>query len=382
MNYRKLGRTGISVSEVGMGCEGFLEKSDETVKQFLDIMEAGGANCIDLYSPDPLMRSAVGKALKGRREKFVLQGHLCTTWKDNQYKRTRKMDEVKAGFEDLLGRLDTDYLDIGMIHYVDSLSEWESIKNGPVMEYAIELKKAGSIKAIGLSSHNPEASLAAVHTGLVDVLMFSVNPCYDLQPADENLELLWAEKSYEKPLVNMDPLRKELYETCQRLGVGITVMKAFGGGDLLNDQLSPAGKSLTLYQCLHYALTRPGVASVMSGARSPKELKVSLAYESASDKEKDYAKAFAAFPKISWKGHCMYCGHCAPCPKGIDVASVTKFLNLSRTQGEIPETVREHYAVLSHTASECVRCGVCETRCPFQVPVMENMKEATSLFGK
>ena len=382
MNYRKLGRTGISVSEVGMGCEGFLEKSDETVKQFLDIMEAGGANCIDLYSPDPLMRSAVGKALKGRREKFVLQGHLCTTWNDNQYKRTRKMDEVKAGFEDLLGRLDTDYLDIGMIHYVDSLSEWESIKNGPVMEYAIELKKAGSIKAIGLSSHNPEASLAAVHTGLVDVLMFSVNPCYDLQPADEDLELLWAEKSYEKPLVNMNPLRRELYETCQRLGVGITVMKAFGGGDLLNDQLSPAGKSLTLYQCLHYALTRPGVASVMSGARSPKELKVSLSYENASDKEKDYAKAFAAFPKISWKGHCMYCGHCAPCPKGIDVASVTKFLNLSRAQGEIPETVREHYAVLSHTASECVRCGVCETRCPFQVPVMENMKEAASLFGK
>ncbi|MCI9486575.1 MAG: aldo/keto reductase [Lachnospiraceae bacterium] len=382
MNYRTLGRTGIEVGEIGMGCEGFLEKSDETVKQLIDAMEEAGANCIDLYSPNPDMRSALGKALSGRREKFVLEGHLCTIWKDGQYKRTRDIAEVKEGFEDQLKRLGTDYLDIGMIHYVDSVSEWESVKNGPVMEYALELKKAGTIKAIGLSSHNPEASLAAIHTGLIDVLLFSINPCYDLQPANENLELLWDEKSYEKPLVNMEPLRQELYETCQRLGVGITVMKAFGGGDLLSGELSPAGKALTPYQCLHYALSRPGVACVMSGARSLEDLKGSLAYEDVSDEEKDYAEAFASFPKISWKGHCMYCGHCAPCPKGIDVASVTKFLNLARAQGELPETVREHYAVLPHTASECVQCGACEKRCPFQVPVIKNMEEAAKLFGK
>ena len=365
-----------------MGCEGFLEKSDETVKQFIDLMEEAGANCIDLYSPNPDMRSALGKALAGRREKFVLQGHLCTVWKNGQHERSRDMADVKKGFEDLLERLGTRHLDIGMIHYIDSLSEWESVKNGPVMEYALELKKAGTITAIGLSSHNPEASLAAVRTGLIDVLLFSINPCYDLQPANENLELLWDEKSYEKPLVNMEPLRQELYETCQRLGVGITVMKAFGGGDLLSEELSPAGKALTPYQCLHYALSRPGVACVMAGARSPEDLKQSLAYEDASDEERDYAEAFASFPKISWKGHCMYCGHCAPCPKGIDVASVTKFLNLCRAQGEIPETVREHYAVLSHTASECVQCGACEKRCPFQVPVIKNMEEAAKVFGK
>ncbi|MFQ8898834.1 MAG: hypothetical protein ACLR71_12030 [[Clostridium] scindens] len=97
-----------------------------------------------------------------------------------------------------------------------------------------------------------------MESSLIDVLMFSINPCYDLQPASEDIETLWDEKSYEKPLVNMDKERQELYETCQRLGVGITVMKAFGGGDLLSSELSPAGKELTPYQCLHYALTRPG----------------------------------------------------------------------------------------------------------------------------
>lgn len=382
MRYRELGKTGLKVGEISMGCEGFVGKSYDEVKEFVDLMEEGGVNCLDLYAPNPDMRSYLGRALQGRRDRFVLQAHLCTIWKDGQYKRTRKISEVKEGFEDQLRRLQTDHVEIGMIHYVDSLRDWEGVLDGEVMKYALELRENGVIGCIGMSSHNPEAALAAVNSGLIDVLMFSVNPCYDLQPASENVEELWAEKNYDKPLVNMDPKRQALYEICQQKGVGITVMKAFGGGDLLNAELSPAGKALSTYQCLHYALTRPAVATVMSGARTLEELKISMAYEDASEEERDYAAAFAAFPKISWRGHCMYCGHCAPCPKGIDVASVTKFLNLSMAQGEVPETVREHYGLLEHTAGECVECKACEQRCPFEVPVMENMKKAAGVFGK
>ena len=119
----------------------------------------------------------------------------------------------------------------------------------------------------------------------------------------------------------------------------------------------------------------------MAGARTVEELVQCAAYEQAPDYEKDYADAFAAMPKISWKGHCMYCGHCAPCPQGIDVAAVTKLLNLVRAQGEVPETVREHYAVLPHKAGECVRCGACESRCPFGVAAVENMGKAAEIFG-
>lgn len=282
----------------------------------------------------------------------------------------------------MLELFQTDYIDVGMIHYVDSMEDWEQIVGGPVLEYVLELKKNGVVRHIGMSSHNPEVALAAVKSGYIEVLMFSVNPCYDLQPAGEDVEELWNGKNYEQPLINMDSERQELYETCQRLGVGITVMKAFGGGDLLDEKLSPAGKALTPVQCLHYALTRPGVASVMAGAHSVEQLKASVAYEDASEEEKDYALAFASFPNISWKGHCMYCSHCAPCPKQIDVASVTKFLNLAKAQKEMPETVQNHYELLAHHGGECISCGACESRCPFEVPVMENMRQAKELFGK
>ena len=381
MEYRELGRTGIKVSVIALGCEGFVANEGALTEQLLNAAEQGGINCIDLYAPQPEMRSRLGKWLRGRRGKFVLQAHLCTVWQEGQYKRTREIGEVKASFEDLLTRLATDYIDIGMIHYVDSLEDWEAVAGGPVMAYAREMQAQGKIRYIGLSSHNPAAAMQAVQSGLIDVLMFSVNPCYDLQPANEDCYALWDGKNYDRQLVNMDPEREALYETCSRLGVAITVMKAFGGGDLLDEELSPAGKALTVNQCLHYALTRPGVAAVMSGAHNVDELGKCLEYTTAADVEKDYAAAFAALPKISWEGHCMYCGHCAPCPQGIDVAAVTKFLNLTKAQNSVPETVREHYAALRHHAGECVKCGACEKRCPFKVTVIQNMQEAVKVFG-
>lgn len=172
---------------------------------------------------------------------------------------------MKYAFAAMLQNLNTPYVDIGMIHYVDTLNTWREIAQGPVMEYALELKKQGKIRHMGVSSHNPDAALEAVNSGLIEVLMFSVNPCYDLLPGDENCETLWAEDSYAKELRNMDPQRARLYEACQSRGVGITVMKAFGGGGLLSEY-SPAGKAMTVNQCIHYALTRHADDCIECGA--------------------------------------------------------------------------------------------------------------------
>ncbi len=381
MQYRELGNTGLQASVIGLGCEGLSQENYAMAQKMLDAAETLGINYFDLYASDPDLRRAVGRAIRGRREKFLIQAHLCSVWKNGQYLRTRDLGEVKQAFEDLLALLQTDYIDVGMIHYCDAMADWEQIVQNGILDYARELKAQGRIRHIGLSSHNPLVAERAVVEGGIEVLMFSVNPCYDLQPANEDCNALWADEAYAGELTNMDPDRQRLYETCQRLGVGITVMKCFGGGDLLDEKLSPAGAALTVNQCIHYALSRPAVSVVLPGARTLDELYQSAAYCDASDAQKDYAAAFAAFPKINWQGHCMYCSHCAPCPKQIDVATVTKFLHLAKAQDTLPETVREHYAALEKHAGDCIRCGVCETRCPFGVDVRKNMAAAREVFG-
>jgi aryl-alcohol dehydrogenase-like predicted oxidoreductase len=185
MIYRELGNTGIKVSEIALGCEGFLGRDEKFTEDMFKIAFEHGINCMDLYSPDPDMHRRVGNAIRSRRSEFVLQAHLCSMWEDGQYKATRDIDEVKYAFETMLKNLGTDYIDIGMIHYVDSVDTWREIVEGEVMKYALELKAQGRIKVIGLSSHNPIVALEAVKSGLVQVLMFSVNPCYDLLPGDE-----------------------------------------------------------------------------------------------------------------------------------------------------------------------------------------------------
>lgn len=381
MLYRKLGRTNIMVSEIALGCEGLAKKSDQEVKEFVDQAMEQGINFIDFYSPNSDMRTKFGKAIANSRDKWIIEGHLCSYWKNDQYLRTRKIDEVKAGFEDMLQRFQTDYIDIGMIHYIDQQKDFETVFNGPIIKYALELKEKGVIRHIGISSHNPLIAIEAVKTGLVDVILFSINPCYDLLPPSENVNDLWDDEKYKQPLFNIDPVRQNLYELCQKEGVAITVMKAFGGGDLLDEKLSPFKVALTPLQCIHYCLTRPGVVSVMAGCHNCEELMTNLAYESADTKDKDFAEVLANVPKHSFKGNCVYCGHCAPCVKGINVAEVNKYTDLCKAQNEVPETVREHYKTLKHHASECIACGLCEKNCPFEVEIIKKMQEAVKIFG-
>ena len=381
MQYRTLGRTGLQVSVIALGCEGFTGKTEAQVREDMDFAIGEGVNFIDMYTSNPDVRRNIGTALKGRREAFVIQGHLCTVWENDQYLRTRDMSKAVPAFNDLLEQMQTDYIDIGMIHYVDAMDDYDTVFNGSIIEFAQRLKAEGRIRHIGMSSHNPTVALKAVESGIIDVLMFSINPAYDLQPANEDVNVFWDENAWQQTLTNIDPDRERLYSLCEQRGVGIDVMKAYGGGDLLSEERSPFGKALTAVQCIDYALSRPGVASVMAGCRTIGELQQALDWLTASPEERDYTKVMQGVERFSWRGHCMYCGHCAPCSAGIDIASVNKFNNLCEAQGEVPETVREHYRVLKHHAEECIECGLCEERCPFGVDIIEGMHKATEKFG-
>lgn len=382
MRYRVLKRCDdLKVSEIALGCEGLAKMTGEGIKRMIDRAMELGINFVDLCLPNPDLRDGMGMAIAGRREKICLQGHIGSVWEEGQYLRTRDIDKVKKGFEDQLARLKTEYLDVGMIHYVDSEKDFEEIFSGEFIGYCKRLKTEGKIRCLGMSSHNPQIARKAVDTGLIDVLMFSVNPAYDMQPPSEDCEALWNPENYKNGTNGIDPERKALYELCEREGIAIDVMKAFGGGDMLDEKLSPFGVAFNTYQCVDYCLTRPGVAAVMAGCRSIEEMERLVRYYDVPREEKDYSVIMARVEKFNLKGNCMYCGHCAPCTVGIDVAAVNKYLNLAMAQGEVAETVADHYKLLGHHASECIACGNCEGNCPFGVGVIEKMQKAEEIFG-
>ena len=381
MRYRELGKTGLKVSEIGLGAEWLERHNESEVKEIIDACESFGINILDCWMSNPEVRTNIGKAIAGKRDHWIIQGHFGSTWQNGQYVRTRDMDKVKEAFSDLLTRLQTDYIDLGMIHFVDEEDEFRRIIDGEFYAYVKEQKDKGVIRHIGMSTHNPRVAKLAALSGKIEMILFSVNAAFDLLPASENLDDYFEDKTYEGELSGIDPERAELYRICEREGVGITVMKGFAGGRLFDASASPFGVALTPVQCIHYALTRPAVASILCGYDSVEHVRQAAAYETASEEEKNYASVIAGAPRHSYKGQCTYCGHCAPCPSGIDIAMVNKLLDLALMQEEVPASLKEHYKGLSANAGDCMSCGSCEQRCPFDVKVIERMEKARELFG-
>ena len=383
MEYRILGRTGIKVSAIGIGGEGFENKNYEDCEVIIDCAISEGINFIDIYNSNPQVRSNVGKALsKYPRSSFVIEGHLGSTWDKGQYRRTRNLNEVVSSYEDFLTRMKLDYVDVGMIHYVDDQKDFDNIFNGEIIKYAKELKEKGIIKSLGISTHNTDIALRAVETGIIDVILFSINAAYDMLPASEDVNILFEKNTFKnRTYEGIDPKRDKLYQTCENRGVALTVMKGYAAGVLLSDKESPFEKALTPVQCLHYCLTRPAVASIMVGVDNSSQILAATAYVTSSNKEKDYSEVIANAPRSSFSGHCMYCGHCAPCSKKIDISSVNKYLDLSLIQDDVPETLKNHYELLEHHASDCIECGACVKNCPFGVDIINKMKQAVKLFG-
>ena len=382
MHYQKLGRTGIKVSEIGIGGEGFENQSYSLCETIIDCAMKNGINFFDIYNSNPDVRNNLGKALsRYARDSFVIEGHLCSMWEDGQYRRTRNIGEVIAAYEDLLTRMQLDYVDVGMIHYVDDERDFDSIFQGEIIEYAKKLKTEGVVRCLGISTHNPDIAMKAVESRLIDVILFSINAAYDMLPASEDVDILFEQNTFtDRTYEGINSRRNLLYQTCQNAGVALTVMKGYAAGILLDGAQSPFGNAMTPVQCLHYCLTRPAVASVMVGVSNPDEILAALAYTTADYAQKDYSTILANAPKRAFHGHCMYCGHCAPCPEKIDIAAVNKYLDLALIQNSVPETLRNHYGLLKHHADECIACGQCMENCPFGVDVISKMYQAAAMF--
>ena len=227
MNYRKLGKTGLMVSEIGFGGEWLERHGEEYSVEMMKYAHSLGINIVDCWMPDPKSRDIIGRAIAEDRAGWYVQGHIGSTYQNGQYTRTRDAAQCRIAFEDLLKRLGTDYIDLGMIHYVDRDSDWETVSRyGPYYAYVLSLKEQGKIRHIGLSTHNPDIAIRAAESGLVEMILFSVNPAFDMMPPTDRIEDYF-EGRYSDDMNGVDPARVRMYKICEQRGVGITCMKPF-----------------------------------------------------------------------------------------------------------------------------------------------------------
>ena len=361
MEYRKLPHGFEEISVIGMGTSSLGQSGDSEIDATIHMALEAGINYFDLASGDSSPFSAFGRSVGSDRNRIFYQIHFGADYTSGKYGWTLDLDEIKRSIEWQLEKLRTDYIDFGFIHCIDELEDLKKAQD--TIEYILSLKKSGTVRHIGLSSHTPEVAEKVLDMGILDMLMFSINPAYDYSHGEYAIGAL--------------DQRSALYRRCESLGVGISVMKAFSAGQLLDASVSPFKISLTEYQCIQYALDKPGVITVLPGVRSREDLKKVLGYLNASPEQRDYSVLGSIAPKDA-KGICVYCNHCQPCPMGLDVGLINKYYDLTLA-GDL--LARDHYMNMSKRASDCVSCGHCDSRCPFHVEQSSRMTEIAEFFG-
>ena len=364
MKYRANRKTGDRISEIGIGSSYMFEAGmEEAVKALRKAVE-GGINYFDLAAGHGESFPIYGEALHEYRDRIYYQIHFGADYTKGDYGWSLDLDTIKNSVEWMLKQLRTDYIDYGFIHGQDELNDWETFKRNGIYDYILQLKEKGIVRHIGLSSHTPKVINRILDEADVDMLMFSINPGYDYGQGE------YAYGEVEE--------REKIYRRCEKDGIGISVMKPFSGGQLLDEKTSPFSKAMSIYQCLKYVLDKPGVLVALPGAKSVKEVEALLEYYNRKDEELDYS-IISSFAKIRTSGRCVYCNHCKPCPMGIDIGLVNKYYDLALAGDEM---AIQHYKTLEVNASDCIGCGHCDSRCPFSVHQSDRMQQIREYMEK
>lgn len=363
MEYRKLPHGGENISILGLGTSSIQQAGEREIEETVVLALENGINYFDMASAEAKPFAAYGRAMRGSRDKIYYQIHFGADYETGTYGWTVNLDKIRRSVDWQLRMLQTDYIDFGFIHCIDEASDLSKAEKSGILEYISDLKAQGVVRHIGLSSHTPELVNRVLDMGILDMLMFSINPAYDYRHGD------YAIGSVDE--------RMKLYRRCEAEGVGISVMKAFSGGQLLDARTSPFRQALSEYQCIQYALDKPGVLTVLPGIRGKDDLKRILGFCDASAEEKDYS-VLGSFAPADAVGSCVYCNHCKPCPAGLDVGLINKYYDLAKAGDHL---AREHYQKLEIKADRCIKCGHCNSRCPFHVDQMARMGQIDAYFG-
>ena len=364
MEYRKLPRGGEMISVIGMGSSVVGAQKEKDIIKTVEYAVENGINYFDMAGGHASIFAPYGKALESCRKNVMLQVHFGADYVSGEYGWSTDLETIKRSVAWQFENLKTDYIDFGFIHCLDEQVDLESYERSGALEYILDMKQQGVVKHLGFSTHSPEMANKLLDKNIIDMLMFSINPMYDYGQGDY--------------AIGGSDERYNLYRRCEKEGVGISVMKPFNAGLLLDEKKSPFHRKLTTAQCIQYCLDKPGVLTVLPGPGSVSELEEILHYNEATEEDRDYS-VIGTFTPDDSVGKCVYCKHCHPCPAGLNIGLINKYYDLAKLGDKL---AAEHYLTLEKTAEDCISCGHCDSRCPFHVAQSERMTEICRYFGK
>jgi predicted aldo/keto reductase-like oxidoreductase len=307
-----------------------------------------GVNFIDILQTDPAGDGAyvwngLGPLVKQYRDKLVLAAHWGIGY---QY----DLPYCRKTFPEALAQVGNGFIDIALMTMVgESGREDEWIEES--LQELRQYKEKGQIGCLGGSAHDLSTALKLVTSGVLDVLMFTVN----MTQAGE-------------------PQHQALYQACLENEVGLIAMKSYSASLLLKVAGQPT--TITPVQCLSYVLSQP-VSTIAVGVKNGDELRAALAYCEATRSEKDYQPALDNLHQ-ELAGHCVYCNHCLPCEEGINITSVISINNWAKWG--VQDWLEGMYAALPVKPSACIGQGDCVERCAFEVDIVGKMRHVEAVF--
>lgn len=352
MEYRRLGRTNLTISRIAYGGLALFFVPPDTALQLLNTAIDKGVNYVDCdeagnqFVPNLVYedtRTKLGQVLKTRR-KEVFVGIKCMFASYDEVAR-----DIDRALEMVVKGTSSEVIDIFHLAHIDvdeKLDKILSDRGG--LAAAEKAKQEGKIGHILVASHNPRVLLRALKTGRFDVAEFPFT------------------------IIEQEYLR-EVIPYCREHDIGSIIMKPLGGGQLG----ACAELSLRWISQHDVDVIIPGMKSLDELGRDMGAVEGGIPLSAAE---------LAELEKIALpvgRMYCHRCGYCLPCPQGIHTISQ---IDLFRSNLMSLEKKRAMYRQVhsrgGHTASDCIGCGECVEKCPFKLPVPDIMQEIHRVLGE
>jgi predicted aldo/keto reductase-like oxidoreductase len=361
MKKRRLGRTNLNVSVIGFGGEWVIPSSVEYACKMYERAFDLGINYFDAARIYGNVEEKLGRALEDVRDEVVIATKTHHLFDPGA---------ARVGLKQSLRNLRTDRVDIVILQHIDYEKHLEQLLGeNTALQVLKEARSQGKVDFIGLSGHKPYVLAKAIRTGEFDMILVPFN------------------------IINSE-VTEELLPLAKKLDVGVAAMKPFGGPDqrFVQCELSKIvpekaefnrilGEGYTrTRRCLRYVLAHD-VHTAVCGISHIEELesaaKVGEKLTGLTKKE----KARFRFGELPPTPFCRECGSCPRCPEGLKIPLILTLDKYFSYYG-ITNWSRDVYERLAVKVNDCTKCGVCEPKCPYKLPIIEMLNQAHERLSK